>query len=344
MSSIQNVAPVGALTCLGIGVEVTSNTAVSPSIYVPFVQAQFDGANALIKRNTARKHKGMAQAGAGTFDVKGSIEIEASPDECGLLLALGLGKDTVTTTGGNSSHLLTMSSPLSTFTASVDYGRNTVFQYVGNKIDKVDFDIKTDAPLTVKFTSIGVNVSPLTNTSLVPTYSNPVSGGMPFDFTMIHSATLGGVAFYPETITVSFSNSLKSYQAAGSGRFPNSINELNATVTGTFSRAYYDDYITSLLWGQNSGPSTSYVGGVPLSFTFTSPSNIGGGTAPNSLTVNMPNVILESAPTDPKLSDVVMQTVKFSAYGSSASIMNPTSVPSDDIQIILVNGNPTPYV
>lgn len=322
----QTLASFGFATAMGVAREATFGTAVAPTQYIPFVTDSMTYSNKLIKRVNVRKIKGQTQSAQGQVELKGSFESEAEPDSIGLLLGLALGVDTVTPgVSGVYSHAMKLASPLNTFTLSTDYGKNSVHQFTGCKMESMDFSVKPGGFLMAKFSVIGQSDVILPSQSLSPVFGNVA----PFEFEHLNgnaSALINGVQYPLDSINVSLKNNLAAFYGSGSARLIRNINERDAMVSGTFTLPYESDVIANLVISASS---------VPLQLVFTHTQMIGATAVPYSFTINCPNIILESAVLDPKRGDNVMYNVKFAAFDSGVN--------QDDLNILLVNAVSTSY-
>ena len=315
MPTSQNQASYGWATALGLSKEVTYGTAVAPTLYIPFTNDSMTLTNKLIQRMGVRKTKGRTISSPGQVDVKGSFEVEAEPDTIGQLLALACGTDSVAGSGAYV-HTIKLASPMPSFTLSADYGLNSVHQWTGVKVESLDISNKMGGLLMAKFGLIGQNDVILPATSLSPTFGVL----QPYEAEYITTATLNGVPIPFESFNISLKNNLAPYFGAGSARLVRNINEKNAEVSGSMITAYESDILQNLaLAGTN----------VPLVITYTHPS-IASGATPYSLTITLPNIIIEAAPVDPKRNDVLMSNIKFIAHESATGAQ-------DDIKLTITN-------
>jgi len=317
----QPQAAYGWATAMGINKEVTYGVAVAANFFVSVVDDAMIYTNKILPRMGTRKTKGSTLGSLGLLECKGSFEVECQPEEIGRLLSLGYGFETVTATAGVSggwTHAIKAGSPLDTITISADYGKNSVHQWTGCKIDSIDITAKAGSITTAKFAVIGANDIILPTTSLSPTFGSL----QPYDFGMTTTATINGTQFPFDSMSISTKNSLLSYYGAGYGRVIRNINEKNAVTTGTLSVSYESDFIQNLV-----------IAGTPSNIVFTFTHPVSG----YALTIAMPNCILEEAALAPKRNDVVMQNVKFSCYES-------VNQAQDDVNFIVEDFNAAQYV
>jgi hypothetical protein len=305
----------GFATSCEVVKEVTFNTAVTAgSINLPFATNQITPANKPVKRVGVRKVVGSTPAGAGEFEITGSIELEMEPDTCGFLLGMALGSDTVTSaSSGFYSHAMSMASPLDSFTLTNDYNKGSLYQFSGVKVDGLDLSAKPNGFLSGKFSLAGASETIIPSASISPTFGTL----QPFEFEYINSSTINGV-FTPLTdFSISLKNNLKPTWTSASGRYVRSILETQRMVSGSATALYESDAVAQLVLGTGS-PIFA-----PVSVSFQYP---GSNYA---ITLFMPNCMIESAPLDPKRTDFLTYAIKFTAY--------QYAVAGDDLQVTLVN-------
>lgn len=346
-NTVQNKAVSGFATVVGIAKEATYATAVAASTYLPVETAQFSASNKLIQRNPVRQSKAEAMPGLGLLEAKGDLQIRLDPVSAGIILAQAMGTEVISdgttayTVGGVSvssadaakafHHTFTLGAQ-NTATFSVDFGRNSVAQYTGCKVDQLDITAKAGDDVMMKATLMGQTVALLSSQSLTPNFTDVT----PFEWGNLVTATINGQAFDATELSVTLKNNVKPMYTASSGRFAKAMNEMQAQVSGTFTLPYNSDYINSLLWGANAGPTSGIASGNTIVLTFQHATHITGTAVPYILVVTLNGVVLQEAPQPISAKNEVMQSVKFTASETAPGA-------ADSIKIELVNDATTVY-
>lgn len=317
MATTQTQAKIGWKGSVGIAVETTAGTAVSPSTYLPVTTCDLQGANNLVSRSPIRKQKGQALSGPGQYAVTGGWTSEFNPGIIGTVLGLAFGADSVST----KTHTFSLASPLNTFTASVDYGGGTTHQFSGCKIDQLDISCKAKDMLTAKVSVMGMNDTPI-DSSLSPTYNAPEQ---PFYFEDIATATINGSSLKCTDFTFTLKNNIQPAWVSGDGRFASQMNETEAEVSGTMTVQYEDESIFDLI--NDSGVPVA----TEVALSFTHP------VSSYTLDITLPNVLITAGPITLDKKNVQTQALKFSCFASTSSA-------ADDMTIALTNLSTTSYV
>jgi hypothetical protein len=326
LATSQQQAISGFKGAVGIATELTFGTGVAPTIYLPINTINADPANKLVTRMPVRRSAGQQTAGFGLMELTGTIDIRVDPVSVGPLFSYCMGTETTAASGASgTAHTFTLGAQ-NTATISIDYSTGSVYQYLGSKFNSLDITYKPGADLMLKCGWQGQTVSILGSQSLTPTYTNT----LPFESTYATGATINGVAFDATDLSVALKNNNKPMNTATSGRLPRAINEMDKTVSGKFTYPLKDDSIFADLFGNSTGPTNRFAAPTQnIVMTFIHPDTI--GTTHYSLSLQIPNAILEKGPVNVAANGELMQAVTFQAFESTPGA-------GDSLKLVLVNG------
>lgn len=317
MATTQTLSAMAWEAVIGLAQEPVAGTPVAPTVYIPAITANPSLTNELTPREVVRRQKGLAQSGPGIVKVGGDFDFECNPGTLGTIFGLAFGVDTVSGTAAPYTHTFKLASPLNTFTLSVDYYKGSIHQFVNCKIEQLTLSSKSKEVLTAKATIVGINDIPSSG-SLSPTFPSPE---MPFVFENITTATINGVTLRATDFNFQLKNNITPAYYTGSGRTAGALNETASIVTGSMTVEYTDETIFDLLNGVTSAP---------IALKFTHPDG-------DTLTINLPNVLIESAPISLAKKNVMTHAIKFAAFASADNA-------DDDINVVFDTSASTSFV
>jgi hypothetical protein len=324
----------GMLGALAISKEATFGTAVTGTNFLPYESHNIAYSFKPFQAHPVRKTFGMPKPVAGNGIVGGTITTYVDVDTIGPLLKGAMGADSVNGTAPYT-HTFTLGGPLDSYTISVDDGFNEVQSYQGCKFSSLDISCKTDDFLMVKANVVGQSVTVVPTTSLSHTFSsaNLLNWNHMFATPLgTGASTLSGVQIGVSDFQLNLKTNMKPTYGSTGGRFAVGINDLERTVSGSFTINYDSntaDTINKVLWGSNTGATAGTIATVPLVFTLQESANAG-------ITFNLGAILIEDAVVVRKRNDTMTQTVKFTA-GETATGSN------DDLKILLTNSATTAY-
>ena len=168
---------VGHKSYVGVGKETTWGTAVSPTIFLEFLDESIEKNIEPIKSGALvgdRFNKSLLLS--GSIDIAGDFSIEVNPDNIGLLLGATLGAETTTQVGATTAYDHVFTPAAAIIPLSVEVGRDIAsasdkaFRYSGCAINTLALSCELNSILKATFGILGKDESEETAAS--PTYSS----------------------------------------------------------------------------------------------------------------------------------------------------------------------------
>lgn len=336
--TLQRSSTAGVSTSLGLSPEINFSQPANATTFVPFVSHDFAVSNTLLLNTAVRHSVGSPRPGMSSVKVKATVETLVDCDTAGQIIKTAFCTDTVSATGANFAHTFSLggsgTNALNSYTWQADDGQNSLQSFVGCKTSDFSASVKAGGFLTLKLGIMGAT-SVVTSASSSPTYST--NNFFEFGHLAAGTALINGVPLDVTDFTIDTKLNLKEHWGASGGRVIIGLNETVRDVSGTFTLEYDNVSgvaINELLWGDPSGPAQGQLPNVPVVFTFTQPGS--GG----SITFSLGQITIQDVAMSRKRNDIIVQSVKWLANET-----NPGGVgQADDLKVILVNSNPTPYV
>jgi len=230
---------IGRLGSLGIGIENTPGTPVSPAVFLSYTDISLVEKHEPIADISSRTSRIMdADSVVGKTWGEGDVEINADVVNSGYLWKAALGNEILTTGSPNSHLFFTTVSGNAPTTVTLVQGRDTdTIQYAYAAVDKLDFSF-SDGLATIK-TSFKSQAPTVVSAPTVTTTSGTIFSFKDATFKLGSTLTSLGSATPINEFNLSISNNVELIYQSGS-QTPTLIRTKGIRVIGSFTKLYDD--------------------------------------------------------------------------------------------------------
>lgn len=313
----------GLAAQLGIGVESTWGTAVTPTRFYEFTDESLALTIERIESEGLRAGNRVLRSdryAVGQKAVEGSVTMDVTAENIGLLFQHGLGSNsTANTSGSVYTHTATLADPYS-LGLTLEVGRpgndGTVraFTYNGCKISEFTLSNSTNELLTAEWSFIGKDET----TGSITSASFPASQEL-LSFVGA-TITLGGSSFETKDISISVNNGLDAERyILGSQTINAPVANAMTEITGEITAEFKDLTAYNRIINATHAAVVAKWEGTSIS-----------GTYKRSVTVNMPVCRFDGATPNVGGPEIVDQQLTFKAlYNGTDEPITVTTVNTD---------------
>jgi len=255
----------------------------------------------------------------GEAHYTGSVDGPLFPSNAIPLFVASIGTDVVTGVGPYT-HTISQANALPSLTVEKNLGNFQSLQFAGCRVGKMSIKVPTaNEPATMTADLTGRSAAILSSPTAVS-----VSNEIPFVFAEATLTMFGNARAYCANVQIDIDNGLKETYTYSGSHGPSYITPVTLHVSGTL------DVVWSSLNDATYGDYTSMVNGTLGSLVVTVVHATVG-----TVTITLPQIVLNKYANDVKISDVIMSTLTFEATKSFSS--------GYTIQAVVINNVSTAY-
>lgn len=323
------MSPTQSLQIIGFKKEVTANTFVAPTKFIPGT-AQPNTTRTSTKPAQSRGTRSQVIDVITQLSEGIQVSFELIPEVVSELIAawFGHGSDAISGSGA-ISHTLTPQPSLDTYSFEVDsdiYTQVLARQFAGNKIDQLALTYQASQLVTAQVTTVGTKEQTPATPGLPSNPTPALSTLVPMSFDLM-AATLAGTATTQLiSATLTCANQCQPVYASNNSLSPARVQETQRAITLSTTLDFLDTTFYEL-WATSEG-STGYVGAGGLVLSLVSNINIPTTSTPYKVQFTLPNLRPQDQYGLQAASDVLQQSMNWSiTQGASA----------DEISGLIVN-------
>jgi len=197
------------------------------------------------------------------------------------------------------THTISQTNTLPSLTVEKNLGSFQSLQFAGCRVNKFDLKVPVgNNPADITADLMGQSVAILTSPTTVS-----ITNEVPFVFAEATLTAFSNARYDAQNISISVDNGLKETYTYSGNHGPSFITPVTVHTSGTF------DVVWSSLNDATYGDFTRMQNGTlgSLVFTLVHPSSAG------TVTVTLPQIVLNKFANDVKMEDVIMSTISFEA-------------------------------